>query len=122
MSDKDNFLGKNWLLDTSESIKLYHDVAIPFRQEVGIIDTHTHHNLRQIVENEPFPNIWRAEILETREEYKNCDHYIIQLASKFPGFSQALARDPQISDYDKWVALCKVFPYLEGTMFINGCI
>lgn len=114
MSDKNNFLGKNWLLDDPEGIKLYHDVAIPFRQEVGIIDTHTHHNLRQIVENKPFPNIWRAEVLETREEYKNCDHYIIQLAAKIPGFSQALARDPQISDYDKWVALGKVFPNLEG--------
>lgn len=114
MIDKDNFLGKNWLLDTTEGVKLYHDVAVPLRKEVGIIDTHTHHNLRQIVENEPFPNIWRAEVLETREEYKNCDHYIIQLAAKFPGFSQALARDPQISDYDKWVALCSVFPNLEG--------
>ena len=114
MKDKDNFLGKNWLLDTAEGIKLYHDVAVPLRREVGIIDTHTHHNLRQIVENNPFSNIWRAEVLETREEYKNCDHYIIQLAAKFPGFSQALARDPKISDYDKWVALCKVFPNLEG--------
>jgi len=114
MSDKDNFLGKNWLLDTSESIKLYHDIAVPFRKKVGIVDTHTHHNLRQIVENKPFPNIWRAEVLETREEYKNCDHYIIQLAAKLPGFSQALARDPKISDYDKWVALCAVFPYFEG--------
>jgi len=114
MKDKDGFLGKDWLLDTTDGIKLYHDVAIPLRKEVGIIDTHTHHNLRQIVENKPFPNIWRAEVLETREEYKNCDHYIIQLASKFPGFSQALARDPQISDYDKWIALCKVFPYFEG--------
>jgi glucuronate isomerase len=36
------------------------------------------------------------------------------LAAKFPGFSQALARDPKIPDYDKWVALCKVFPNLEG--------
>ena len=36
------------------------------------------------------------------------------MAAKFPGFSQALARDPKISDYDKWVALCKVFPNLEG--------
>ncbi len=114
MIDKDNFLGKNWLLDTNEGIKLYHDVAILSRKEVGIIDTHTHHNLRQVVENKPFPNIWRAEVIETREEYKNCDHYIIQLAAKFPGFSQALARDPQISDYDKWTALCKVFPCLEG--------
>lgn len=114
MINKDNFLGKDWLLDTVEGIKLYHDVAVPLRKEVGIIDTHTHHNLRQIVENKPFPNIWRAEILESREEYKNCDHYIIQLAAKFPGFSQALARDPQISDYDKWKVLCGVFPYLEG--------
>ncbi|PKP60541.1 hypothetical protein CVT91_04900 [Candidatus Atribacteria bacterium HGW-Atribacteria-1] len=114
MKDKDNFLGKNWLLDTNEAIKLYKDIAVPLRKEVGIFDTHTHHNLRQIVENNPFPNIWRAEVLEMREEYKNCDHYIIQLAAKLPGFSQALARDPQISDYDKWVALCKVFPYLEG--------
>lgn len=114
MKDKDDFLGENWLLDTAEGVKLYHDVAIPLRKEVGIIDTHTHHNLRQIVENKPFLNIWRVEVLETREEYKNCDHYIIQLAAKFPGFSQALARDPQISDYDKWIALCKVFPYLEG--------
>ncbi len=114
MTDENNFLGKNWLLDTAEGIRLYYDIAVPFRQEVGIIDTHTHHNLRQIVENKPFPNIWRAEVLEPREEYKNCDHYIIQLASKIPGFSHALARDPQISDYDKWVALCNVFPYLEG--------
>jgi glucuronate isomerase len=111
---EEKFLGKNWLLDTADGVKLYHDVAVPLRKEVGIIDTHTHHNLRQIVENKPFPNIWRAEVLETREEYKNCDHYIIQLAAKLPGFSQALARNPQISDYDKWKALCAVFPYLEG--------
>ncbi|MBA7511397.1 Uronate isomerase [subsurface metagenome] len=93
---------------------MYFDIAIPARKKIGIIDTHTHHNLRQILENKPFPNLWRAEVLETREEYKNCDHYIIQLAAKIPGFSQKFARDLQISDYDKWVALCAVFPYLEG--------
>ena len=114
MTNKDNFLGKDWLLDITEGVKLYHDIAVPLREEVGIIDTHTHHNLRQIIENKPFPNIWRAEVLETREEYKNWDHYIIQLAAKFNGFSQALARDPNISDYDKWAALSRVFPYLEG--------
>ena len=112
---EEKFLGPNWLLDTPEGIKLYHEVAVPFRQEVGIIDVHTHHNLRQIVENKPLPNIWRAEVLEPREEYANCDHYIIQLAAKFPGFSQALARDPRISDYEKWMALSRVFPYLEGS-------
>jgi glucuronate isomerase len=110
----DKFLGPNWLLDTKEAVRVFHDVAVPFRRQVGILDTHTHHNLRQIVENQPFPNIWRAEVLEDREEYANNDHYIIQLAAKCPGFSQALARDPQIPDFDKWMALSRVFPRMEG--------
>ncbi|MBA7676873.1 Uronate isomerase [subsurface metagenome] len=114
MTEEEKFLGPNWLLDTPKGVRLYHDVAVPFREKVGIVDVHTHHNLRQIVENKPFPNIWRAEVLEERKEYANCDHYIIQLAAKSPGFSQALARDPNISDYDKWMALSRVFPDLEG--------
>ncbi|HXL03102.1 MAG TPA: glucuronate isomerase [Candidatus Atribacteria bacterium] len=114
MTDKDKFLGPDWLLDTKEGVKLYHDVAVPLRHRLGIVDVHTHYSLRQIIENQPFPNIWKAEVLEDREEYANCDHYIIQLASKFPGFSQALARDPHLSDYAKWMALSKVFPDLEG--------
>jgi glucuronate isomerase len=115
MPEEEKFLGENWLLDTKEAIQLYHGVAISFREEVGIVDTHTHHNLRQIVENHPFPNIWRAEVLEPREEYANNDHYIIQLAAKISGFSHALTRDPEISDYEKWMALSKVFPDLEGS-------
>lgn len=115
MTEKKNgFLGTNWLLDTPEAVKLYYDVAVSLREKVGILDVHTHHNLRQIVEDEPFPNIWRAEVLEEREGYENCDHYIIQLAAKSEGFSQALARDPNVSDYDKWIALSRVFPDLEG--------
>lgn len=113
--DDDKFLGTNWLLDTPEGVRLYHDVAVPFREKVGIIDVHTHHNLRQIVENKPFPNIWTAEVLESRKEYANCDHYIIQLAAKSPAFSQVLARDPKTSDYDKWMVLSKVFPDLGGS-------
>jgi len=114
LKDSVGYLSQNWLLDTKEAQSLYFECAIPLREKVGIVDVHTHHNLRQIVENNPFPNIWRAEVLEDKEEYKNNDHYIIQLAAKCNGFSQALARDPQISDYDKWIALCGVFPYLEG--------
>jgi len=114
MSNNEKFLGPNWLLDTPEAIRLYRDLAIPFRKKVGIIDVHTHHSLRQIIENMPFPNIWRAEVLEEREEYANCDHYILQLAAKIPGFSQTFARDPNISDYDKWMALSRVFHQLEG--------
>ena len=108
----DNYLGKNWLLDTKEAEQLYFEEAIPLREKVGIIDVHTHHNLRQIVENKPFSNIWRAEVLEDKEEYKNNDHYIIQLAAKFNGFSQSFARDNNISDFDKWMALARVFPQM----------
>jgi glucuronate isomerase len=114
MPDTEEFLGENWLLDTAEARRMYNEVALPYRAEKGIIDTHTHHNLRQIVENLPFPNIWRAEVLEDREEYANNDHYIIQMAAKLPGFSQSFARDPEISDYDKWMALSEVFPAFEG--------
>lgn len=114
VAHREKFLGHNWLLDTSEGIRLYHHVAVPFRKEKGIIDTHTHHSLRQIIENKPFPNIWRAEVLESRKKYANCDHYIIQLAAKFPGFSQAFTHNPGISDYEKWMGLSRVFPYLEG--------
>ena len=114
MTRREKFLGDNWLLDTKEAVKLYHEVAVPFREEVGIVDTHTHHNLRQIVDNQPFPNIWSAEVLEPKEEYANNDHYIIQLAAKIPGFSQDLARNREVSDYEKWMALSRVFPELEG--------
>lgn len=108
----DKFLGPNGLLDTKEAVRLFPDTAVPFREKVGILDTHTHHNLRQIVENRPFPNIWRAEVLEDRKEYANNGHYIIQLAAKLPGFSQAFARNPRISDFEKWIALSRVFPDL----------
>ena len=84
---EEKFLGDDWLLNQPEEIELYHNIAAAFRQRVVIIDTHTHHNLRQIAENKTFPNVWRAEVLETRKEYKNCDYYIIQLAAKIPGFS-----------------------------------
>ena len=57
MKEKNYFLNSNWLLDTPEGAKLYNEVAMPEREEIGIIDTHTHHNLRQIVENNPFTNI-----------------------------------------------------------------
>ena len=111
---EDKFLGPNWLLDSKEAVRLFHAMAVPFRKQVGILDTHTHHNLRQILENQPFPDIWRAEVLEDRKEYANNDHYIIQLAAKLPGFSQAMARDSKISDFEKWTALSRVFPGLEG--------
>lgn len=114
MLHKKKFLGADWLLDTKEANVLYREVAIPLREQVGIVDTHTHHNLRQIVENRPFPNIWRAEVLEPSGQYANNDHYIIQLAAKAQGFSQAFARDPKVPDYDKWMALSRVFPELEG--------
>jgi len=114
LEDSVNYLNQNWLLDTNEAKVLYFEIAIPYREKVGIIDVHTHHNLKQIIENQPFPNIWRAEVLEDKEEYKNNDHYIIQLASKCNGFSQSLARDTAISDYDKWMALAKVYPQIEG--------
>ncbi len=114
MQESIDYLNDKWLLDTKEAQRLYSEHAVPFRGKVGIVDVHTHHNLRQIMENKSFSNIWRAEVLEDKKEYQNNDHYIIQLAAKCKGFSQSFARNPDISDFDKWLALARIFPQLEG--------
>ena len=43
MPEEEKFLGTNWLLDTKEAISLYHEVAIPLREEVGIVDTNNNY-------------------------------------------------------------------------------
>lgn len=107
-----NFLNPNWLLTTKEAVWLYHEVALPLRKSRGIVDVHTHLSLRQICDNASFLNIWRAEVVD--ERYGNCDHYLVQLAAKFPPFSFDLAYDSSRSDFEKWMVLSEVFPYLEG--------
>lgn len=107
-----DFLGPNWLLTTREAVWLYHEVALPLRKACGIIDIHTHLSLKQICENQSFLNIWKAEVVD--ERYGNRDHYLVQLAAKFPPFSHALAYDASRPDFEKWMAFSEVFPYLEG--------
>lgn len=109
---REDFLGPNWLLTTREAVWLYHDVALPFRKTCGIVDVHTHLSLRQICENQSLCNIWKAEVVD--ERYGTRDHYLVQLAAKFPPFSFDLAYDPSLPDFEKWMALSEVFPYLEG--------
>jgi len=111
LADRD-FLGPEWLLTTKEAVWLYHEVALPFRRTCGIVDVHTHLSLQQICENRSLVNIWKAEVVD--ERYGNRDHYLLQLAAKFPPFSHDLAYDPALSDFEKWMALGRVFPYLEG--------
>jgi len=106
------FLGPNWLLTTKEAVWLYYEVALPLRRTCGIVDVHTHLSLKQICENQPFGNIWKAEVVD--ERYGNRDHYLVQLAAKFPPFSPALAYDAFRPDYEKWMVLSQVFPQLEG--------
>lgn len=107
-----NFLGPNWLLTTKEAVWLYHEVSLPLRKTCGFVDVHTHLSLQQICKNRPFGNIWKAEVVD--ERYGNRDHYLVQLAAKFPPFSHALAYDTSRPDREKWMALSQVFPQLEG--------
>ena len=39
---------------------------------------------------------------------------LFSFVAKLNVFSQVLVRDPNIADYDKWIALSRVFPFLEG--------
>jgi len=109
---KNSFLNPEWLLNSKEAVWLYQEVVLPLRKQHGILDLHTHLNLQQILDNQSLTNIWKAEVYD--ERYGNRDHYLLQLAAKFPPFSYALAFDPEISEQAKWSTLGKVFPFLEG--------
>ena len=110
---KNVFLGKNWGLETETSINLFHEVVGKLRQEKGITDAHNHLSARQIVENENFPDIFTAMVLDTNEKWPNRDHYITQQAAK-KGVALSYLIDSGISNHDKWLAVANVFPEFAG--------
>lgn len=56
ISQKKPFIGSNFLLNSKEAERLYHDYA----KNMPIIDYHNHLSARQIAENKPFGNLTEA--------------------------------------------------------------
>ena len=110
---KPTFLGENWGLENETAKELYYIIVEPLREEKGITDAHNHLSARQIVENENFPDIFTAMVLDTDERWTNRDHYITQQAAK-KGVPLSYLLDDEVSNYDKWKAIAGIFPEFAG--------
>jgi len=110
---KTPFLEDNWGLETELARELYKHVVLPFRNDHGIVDAHTHFSAKQIIENKPISDIFSAMVLETDERWSNRDHYIVQLLAG-EGIPFDFWYGPA-KPKDKWMAMAKVFPNLVNT-------
>ncbi len=110
---RQTFLGEDWGLETKTAVKLYHKVIEPLREKMGITDAHNHLSAKQIVDNENFPDIFTAMVLDTNEGWPNRDHYITQQVAK-KGVPLSYLLDTNVSNYDKWKAVAEVFPKFAG--------
>jgi glucuronate isomerase len=72
---------------------------------------HTHLSPREIAENKPLGNIWKAMVFDP--DAGNCDHYIAQLmAGEDVPFAFTYGDAP---DEQKWNEFARVFPDLRST-------
>ena len=93
------FLGENYLLSNETGKLLYERV-----KTLPILDPHNHGNIKEIVENKGWTDIWEVE--------GATDHYVWELMRK-----KGIAEDEitgNASNKEKWRTLSKVFPKFAG--------
>jgi glucuronate isomerase len=93
------FLGDNYLLDSKSARALYERV-----RDLPIVDAHNHAEIFEIVENEPWSDIWEVE--------GATDHYVWEMMRKRGVDEKLITGDAD--NHDKWLALADVFPQLAG--------
>ncbi len=92
-----NFLGENYLLENDIALDLYSQV-----KDLPVIDPHNHGDVREIVENKNWHDIWQVEA-ET-------DHYVWQLMRRRGVPEEKITG--KASNKEKWLALAEIFPQL----------
>jgi len=93
------FLDDNYLLETTAARGLYEQV-----RDLPILDAHNHADIREIVENKPWQDIWVVE--------GATDHYVWELLRKRGVPERAITGEA--SNREKWEALATVFPQFIG--------
>ncbi|WP_227356439.1 glucuronate isomerase [Haladaptatus salinisoli] len=93
------FLDERYLLDTDTAYRLYRSIA-----DLPVVDPHNHIDLAEVVENEPWNDVWEVE--------GATDHYVWQLMRK-RGVSEAKITG-DAGNREKWNALASVFPDFAG--------
>lgn len=93
------FLGQNYLLENSTAEELYQSIA-----SLPIVDAHNHSDLKEILANENWHDIWQLEAAS--------DHYVWELMRK-RGIPESKITG-SASNKEKWFALAEIFPELAG--------
>ncbi len=94
------FIDDRYLLGSDTAYEFYEQV-----KDLPIIDPHTHADVKQILDNKPFTDLWQAEAAT--------DHYVWEVLRK-RGVSEDMITGDQVSNRDKWMALAEVFPWIAG--------
>lgn len=93
------FLDNRYLLESDAAEKLYEQV-----KDLPILDAHNHGDVKEIVENKGWNNIWEVEAAT--------DHYVWELMRKRGVPEEKITG--AASDKEKWLALAEVFPQFAG--------
>ena len=93
------FIDERYLLDTDAAHRLYQSIV-----DLPVVDPHNHIDLAEVVENEPWNDIWEVE--------GATDHYVWQLMRKRGVPEAKITGDA--SNREKWDALAEVFPDFAG--------
>jgi len=94
-----SFLDDNYLLENDNARILYDQV-----KNLPIVDLHSHGDIKEIVENKNYKDIWQVE--------GSTDHYVWELMRRRGIEEECITGGA--SNKEKWLALSKIFPELIG--------
>ena len=94
-----SFLDQSYLLESETAEKLYEQV-----KNLPIVDAHNHGDVKEIVENEGWNDIWEVE--------GATDHYVWELMRRRGVPEEKITGDA--SNKEKWQALAGIFPEIAG--------
>ncbi|MBN2149963.1 MAG: glucuronate isomerase [Candidatus Lokiarchaeota archaeon] len=94
------FLGDDYLLTSGTGKKIFDAI-----KNLPILDAHNHANVKEIVENKNYTDIWQVEAAT--------DHYVWELMRK-RGVPERLITGDATTNEEKWMALASVFEYIAG--------
>ncbi|MWG33478.1 glucuronate isomerase [Halomarina oriensis] len=95
-----SFLDEDYLLETEAARTLYDGIA-----DLPILDPHSHLDVRELVENEGWNDVWAVE--------GATDHYVWAAMRARGVPEERITGDA--SNREKWTALAEVFPELAGS-------
>lgn len=94
-----SFLNERYLLNNETAVKLYEAV-----KDLPIVDAHNHGDVKEIVENKGWNDIWEVEAAT--------DHYVWELMRRRGVSEEKITGNA--TNYEKWLALAEVFPKFVG--------